>query len=191
MIRRPLHNLRQNGHQRHSTGARSGFSQISSLDMLTCGLGAFLALCFISIGIRLPQRGLLPGVILTFEVESPPKSLIGVRAVTSDGIVWAGGGDGDRSIHFNPAHEGAGTINVVLTGDYQPGDRLYVFISDLGPDIPTWPGKSPDVEVKVNVAINEAAGPLLELNSSRMSAWISLDGIRQAKSLNWENDGTH
>ena len=163
-------------------------SYLSLLDMLTCCLGAMLVLWLISNAAIRTSKGISPGTVLRFEVQdtSRVKGNIGVRVQVKGELRWAG----DRTpieppIIIDPAEEGAdSSVTVILTGDYDDADRLYLFVHQLNDGTALWPSTQ---ELKVNVTKNDARLNEVNFTYEKLFYSAKLNDFKTDKgNLNWE-----
>lgn len=106
------------------------------LDMLTCCMGAVLLLWLVSNAANQDSKGISPGTVITFQVleSSPIKGTIGVRVRTKEGgLCWAGDSSPlNPPIIIDPSEEGESKeVKVILTGEYEDDDVLYLFVHAL------------------------------------------------------------
>ncbi len=167
---------------------RLGSMHLSSLDMLTCCLGAVLLLWLASAADNRTSKGVVSGVFLSFHVHSGVPAKIGVRVSTTKGLTWAGDEEGDRTVTISPQVEGSSSVKVFLNGEYGPNDQIHLFVNEVDQSGWSVVGNQ-DTKVRVSFRGDSFVLPL----SRDHFAWsMSLDGIRERKSMtinNWNNNG--
>lgn len=131
---------------------RAGMSYVSLLDMLTCCFGAIILMWLFSSVVVQRAKGIAPGKVIEFRVSGQTRAKIGVRAKLKDGIRWAGDSTPiNPPIVIEPSEEGKSEdVRVILTGEYDDQDALYLFIHELE-NGRTWSSLNDKIQVTVSV----------------------------------------